>query len=205
MNQRHRRLLAVCFSLGCATAPRLARAGESRSDNEVNGRPRRFGEAGELAIDAATEMNLERADASPSSVFPPLSRVFIESAVDLFVVRGLSLGARVSYEHLAQRGFPSADFLSAGPRVGYNVSIDDHWSFWPAVYGVYEAVWDGGASAPTLSLGAYAPVLFHPAPHLFFGLGPYVTTTLAAIGARGTPGDENVYGLSLTLGGWLET
>jgi hypothetical protein len=135
MNQRHRRLPAVCLSLGCATAPHLARAGESRSDNGIDGRPRPFGDAGELAIDAATAMNLERVEASPSSVFPPLTMFFIGSAADLFVVRGLSLGARVSYEHLAQRGLPSAEVLSAGPRIGYNVSIHDHWSFWPVVYG----------------------------------------------------------------------
>jgi hypothetical protein len=195
----------MCLSLGCATAPRLAGAGESGSDHGVNSRPRRFGESGELAIAAATEMNLEHADASPSSGFPPLIMLFIESAVDEFVTRGLSLGARVSYEHLAQRGFPSVDLLSAGPRIGYNVSIEEHWSFWPVVYGAYEAVWDGGASAPTISLGAYAPVLFHPVPHFFFGLGPYVATTLATVGATRTPGNLNLYGLSLTLGGWLET
>ncbi len=205
MNALHRRLLAVCVALGCASAPRLARAARSSADGEVETRPRPFGEAGELAITGATEMNFERTDAWPSRGITPVTMFIVGSAVDLFVVRGLSFGARLTYEHLAERGLPSADLVSAGPRIGYNLTIDDRWSLWPVVHAAYQGIWDGGASSPTLELGAYAPVLFHPAAHLFFGLGPYLTTILATIGAPGSPGQQNVYGLSLTLGGWLGT
>jgi hypothetical protein len=123
--------------------------------------------------------------------------VFLGSAVDLFVVRGLSIGVALGYEHFDQQGNPTLDLLSAGPRIGYNVPLGDRWSFWPDVYATYQGDWSGGMYSSGLAGGAYAPVLYHPAAHLFLGLGPKVSTAWIARSVT------TEYGLALSVGGWL--
>jgi hypothetical protein len=93
--------------------------------------------------------------------------------------------------------------VSAGPRLGYNVPIADRWSVWPEVYGAYQVDWGEFAPSSGFAVGAYVPVLYHPAPHLFFGLGPGVSTSWLVAGA-GTHGNSvTTYGFSLSVGGWL--
>jgi hypothetical protein len=55
----------------------------------------------------------------------------------------------------------------------------------------------------------YAPILYHPTPHFFVGLGPDLrtdvmtsTATIAGAAAESNPPLLTVYGLSFTLGGW---
>ncbi|CAN5924201.1 hypothetical protein BH11MYX4_BH11MYX4_68310 [soil metagenome] len=55
-----------------------------------------------------------------------------------------------------------------------------------------------------LSVGLYAPVLFHAASHLFVGFGPYVARDMKNT-AEGTASDNfaSSVGADLLVGGWL--
>jgi hypothetical protein len=73
-----------------------------------------------------------------------------------------------------------------------------------AVYGV---TWSG-AEPPSKSFEfrVYAPFLYHPVSHLFFGLGPEIGYSIASSspsdGAAGAP-RSTTYGILATVGGWV--
>lgn len=197
-------LCLVCAAL----VPLPAWGADVATDAEPRDRPRRFGDAGTLAVSGASSLSFTRTEVTGGSSTPSTS-FFVSPGVDWFPVRGLSLGVRAGYGHQAAPGYPDADSLSVGPRVGYDVTLGDHWSLWPQVYGASGATWGSdGSRAVAWSAGAYVPALYHPAPHVFLGLGPTVVTTYFPAMGNGsqevTPSVTlTTYGLLATLGGWV--
>ena len=58
----------------------------------------------------------------------------------------------------------------------------------------------------TTVVGAVAvPLLIHPAPHLFFGIGPTLATTVLKKlpGGNGTNPRETVFTFQFLIGGWI--
>jgi hypothetical protein len=58
----------------------------------------------------------------------------------------------------------------------------------------------GQASTHSLTVGAYAPVLFHPASHFFIGLGPEVQNTVFL--DQPATGSASDVRLAVSAGGW---
>jgi hypothetical protein len=60
--------------------------------------------------------------------------------------------------------------------------------------------------ATLVVVGLHAPVLFHPAPHFFVGLGPHLFHDLSRA-LRGADAVSNskrtFFGISTTVGGWF--
>jgi hypothetical protein len=52
------------------------------------------------------------------------------------------------------------------------VHLGEHFTLWPRVSGGFYHVWGGGQSTTSVSVGAFAPLLWHPFDHFFLGLGP---------------------------------
>src|SRR5215472_2235785 len=130
-------LISQCPSLylpiiAGAFLPLPAWAGELPEPDKQPG-ARWFGDPGELAISGATQFRLDHTWTSfDSAEFQQMSLI-ASGAVDYFVLRGLSLGAGVSYSGYDQPGFPANSSLSLGPRAGYNVPLARQWSLWPDV------------------------------------------------------------------------
>jgi hypothetical protein len=204
MNLQVRRWSLAFFLASFSLMPRLARASDFAANPDAP--VRRFGDRGEFAVSSATQLSLGHTSFSATEM-RPITTFFATTAVDYFVVRGFSAGVRVSYEHLDQAAFPAANSLSFGPRVGYNVDIGEHFSFWPDADAVYAVQWGGGQpSSRFLTFGIYAPFLYHPVSHLFLGLGPEIAHTIASFspsdGAAGAP-QSTTYGILATVGGWV--
>src|SRR6185312_4464351 len=126
----------------------------------------KFGDPGVVTIGGATSMAFTHSHLDGGS---DSTSLFLDPAVDVFVVRGLSLGAVALYQHVESGG--AFNYLAFGPRVGFNVPLDDHWSIWPTVSGAYGIAWGGFDGSPSSSweLAGFAPVLYHPAPHFYVG------------------------------------
>jgi hypothetical protein len=176
-----------------------------------------FGGPGTLAI--SSDMNLGFFGSSISEGGGSTWTFLLAPAADYFVIQGLSVGGQISYSHVhASSGgtgtgasststSTDTDSFGIGPRVGYNIPINDWLSFWPKVGLIFSDMATKGASGNTFDVQVYAPVLLHLAPHFFAGLGPGIQTDLtASYSAAGVsapnPPKTTSYGLYFTIGGW---
>src|SRR5258708_32259644 len=103
-----------------------------------------------------------------------MTGVFVTPSADVFVVRGLSVGGAVAYYHSEISGGSAAlNGISVGPRIGYDLTLGDHFSLWPVARVAYGETWLGGTSSQGLSGGGYAPGPYHPDAPLVFCPRPH--------------------------------
>jgi hypothetical protein len=171
-----------------------------------------FSKQGHLAI--SSDANVGLVGTSTNNDGGSSLKLTLQPAVDYFVIDNLSLGGFVLYSHESSSpggGGPSShsDTFGVGPRIGYNIPLSDTLSFWPKAYVqmAYSTAYSGGSSTDmTWDVGGYAPLVVHPAPHFFLGLGPYVQTefanTVSANNQSQTGPKTTEYGLQFTVGGW---
>jgi hypothetical protein len=139
--------------------------------------------------------------------------IIIAPAADFFVIDNLSVGGQLLFESLSSSipNSPTITGWGIGPRVGYDIAFADNFSIWPSVYFQYRSlsISNNGGSTSLGTLGLFAPVLFHPVPHFFLGLGPIVQTDLISNSSPGGGGPSATgnktteYGVQFTLGGWI--
>jgi hypothetical protein len=191
-------------------APLSANASESAPDLVSTRRADVFGDAGQLVISGAASLSLERTTfAEGNGPLPgPSTSLFIAPSADFFVLRGLTVGARFSYQHADTSGAPAENGLSIGPRVGYNFTLGDHFSIWPTASVTYGETWFGaGSHVQGVSVGGYAPLLYHPVPHFFVGLGPNIQASVTATSStpQGSADEPRwiQYGVAFAAGGWV--
>jgi hypothetical protein len=121
-----KRSLALVILAG-SFASRAARAGESPPEPPSKPQPEAFGEAGQIVVSGATQANVSHASYSTPSgeTSQPSNTSFVIAPTgDIFVVRGFSLGARLTYVHEHSTGLPDLNGISIGPRIGYNFTSD---------------------------------------------------------------------------------
>lgn len=170
-----------------------------REGNQRGGGPR-FADPGILTISSDAAFSIQRQ--STSGVSGGTTTIQLAPAADYFVARNFSVGGFIGFDYV-RAGDNDATRFSIGPRVGYNFPVGDMWSVWPRA-GVSLAVTsadnDPGPAAEdtTFALNLFVPIIAHPTPHFFIGLGPFLDTDLSG-DARTT-----VFGLRLTTGGWLD-
>jgi hypothetical protein len=144
----------------------------------------------------------------------------VAPAADYFVIDNLSLGLELlfGYQSYSPGSVPGATTTSApstnlteygvAPRVGYNIPIGGSVSIWPKVFFEYAGYSVGGAGkgyGNIQLLGAYVPVLYHPTPHFYVGLGPNILTELGASSDGGSATSKiTSYGIFGSAGGWFK-
>lgn len=143
-----------------------------------------------------------------SATVPATKSTFAaQPSVDWFFVEHVSLGAATSFTYV----YDSDSTLhtigyGGGLRVGGDIPLSTSISLFPR--GGFTASQLTG-TIPTdttvLSVGAFVPVLVHPAPHFFLGFGPAVSTELIhhTNSDPGSPTKATTLGVGMTVGGWL--
>jgi hypothetical protein len=125
----------------------------------------------------------------------------VAPAADYFLFPHISVGGVVDYRHDSNVGAPNTsgqaeDTFSIGARAGYALALNDRFSVWPLLGLRLDYRSQSHTSSTNTFLPIYVPALFHPAPHLFVGLGPNVDVHLS--------GNRNFgWGIGTILGGWL--
>jgi len=201
-------VIVGCVVVGASLVPATALAQSNAN----------FGGQGQLAISTDAQLSFQGQSYSGNNA-PGSQLLFVlQPAADYFVIQGLSIGAQLLYEHISENA-PSGsngqstnvDVFGVGPRVGYNVTISDSFSFWPRASFAYTTL-NSSAGGTTIgqnavTVGLFAPFLYHPAPHFFLGLGPSVSTALSASQSQGNQSQDapklTTYGIMFTLGGWV--
>jgi hypothetical protein len=168
----------------------------------ADGPAQAFAEKGHLAI--SSDANVGLTNASVSGENSSTTTLSIRPAADYFVIRGLSVGGSIPFEYSStSNGGGSTTTFGIGARVGYDIPIGDHFSFWPrggfGVASTTVSVPNGNVTVSTtntaLTFDVFAPFLLHPVEHFFLGLGPEFSTDLT-----GDP-KATLYGIAFIIGG----
>lgn len=214
------------------TVPTNAAETSSTPDaDETDSRPapRYFGDKGVIAIGgnlSVTSLNYSNSSASHFDAFA-------EPGFDYFIGGQISVGGYVLLTYSDQKGYDYFGPLieqketgyGFGARLGVNVALGKIVSVWPKFdFGITQYDTKYSVSSSTASLltsqpgqreltthafwvELYVPLLVHPVPHFFFGLGPSFFTDLSRSAtfseAASTQNKRTRVGLSLTTGGWL--
>jgi hypothetical protein len=122
-------------------------------------------------------------------------------AADYFLAPHVSVGGVVAYTHATGgvgtgANASGSDAFRIVARAGYDFAVQDRFTIWPLGGLELDFFSANHTSSTATSLVVYVPVLFHPAPHFFAGLGP-----LLSVGLSG--GGGNTIGIDSMLGGWL--
>ena len=167
-----------------------------------------FGQKRQWAFSSDASIQVSRTTQSESD--GANTQLSLAPAADYFIIKNLSLGGSVGVFY-QKSGENSGSRFTIGPRVGYNFELSRMLSVWPKLGFNYAytgndyngarvvngdpVVNSGDNNAVALSL--FAPIMLHPAPHFFAGLGPFLDTDLS--------GDNRAtsWGIKLTMGGWI--
>jgi hypothetical protein len=161
-----------------------------------------FGQKRQWVFSSDASIQVQRTTQSDTD--GALTSLSLAPAADYFVMPNLSVGGSMGV-YYTKTGERNGSRFTIGPRVGYNLPISRLLSVWPKL-GINYAHTGGdtpvaGTTAnnnnDAIALSLFAPVMLHPAPHFFAGLGPFLETDLS--------GDNRAtsWGIKLTLGGWL--
>ncbi|MBX3185479.1 MAG: hypothetical protein KF819_00635 [Labilithrix sp.] len=186
-----------------------------------------FGSPGQLVVTADSIVALAWTTYSPSRDDLSSFAVTFSPGVDVFVMRGFSVGGEfhVGYATSSEYDTESklvrskSTTLAGGPRVGFNVPLGAALSWYPRVTLGVESVRreerrvarastfgpepGGTGSELGVFVGVFAPVLVHPKPHLFLGLGPAVVHVLGV--SREGPeigAERTTLAARFVVGGW---
>jgi hypothetical protein len=187
----------------------------------------RFGAQGEFVVtgDSSIGISSEQFSGSPATRF----NATFSPGLDYFVVPNLSIGATANVAYQDDTGYDSSGNLyatkttsvSVAPRLGFNVPFGDYVSWYPRVAfgfltqqnntslvtltsnpsGAPFQATTSRASGAWMSL--FAPILFHPAPHFFIGIGPRLTRDFTHLeGASASFGQPITIDGEFVIGGW---
>lgn len=187
---------------------------EAESAGGEKGGHEEFGEAGVIAVEAATGLEVAQTSTKAAQGENPESRlaVRVEPSFHYFVAENISVGALLAFE-LQKQGDEKEQGIALGPLVGYNLPLGEHLSLWPKVGAAYvllsrkepSATGTGTESMSGNKIVAMAevPVLVHVASHFHFGIGPFIRMDVSSkIEGKDADKDTTV-GLLGAIGGWL--
>ncbi len=136
--------------------------------------------------------------------------------LDYFVARNVSIGLDLGLFYTDARGYASdgtvvetkTTDIFAGPRVGLNIPFGSAVSWWltgaAGIRTTTSSYSDGpGTSRDGPYVSLYLPLLFHPASHFFFGIGPSFTHSFGALqGGPNGAEEPTTIGAGFLVGGY---
>jgi len=167
-----------------------------------------FGAVSQIAISNDLQMVALRHSESLVGASMKRTVVTVAPAIDYFVASGLSVGGQVLIGFVSDDAQDSTT-IGLAPRIGYNIPIGPTASIWPRAGIAYthtsESPTGGGTSIPSykVTLFAFVPVIFQPAPHFFIGGGPFLSTDLVSQRNMADYYKSSEFGLQATLGGYF--
>ena len=202
MSSRSVKASLVVASLLLLSAPGFAHADEATPAPQ-------FGDSGQVALHLNDGVTASEGDilAGP------------QIQLDYFVAEHVSLGVMAGvnwYSNSSVNNGAKSFVFRVGPRVGYDIPISSHVSFWPQVgvdfrsdhetFALSGTTSSSSSTTSAFAIAIVAPLLIHPTPGFFIGAGPAFYTELSnsTSGSGSTSvdnGKETSVGLMATIGG----
>jgi len=167
-----------------------------------------FGAVTQIAISDDLQLVAKRHSESLAGSSMSLTSVTLAPAIDYFVASSFSVGGQLLIGFLSD---DARDVTTIGlsPRIGYNIPIGPTASIWPRAGVAYVHASDSPAGGGTgiggykVTLRAFVPVIFQPAPHFFIGGGPFLNTDLVSQRNMTDDYKTSEFGLQSTIGGYF--
>jgi hypothetical protein len=184
----------------------------------ISGPSTDMGQTGNIAIDADFKVALGWVSTSPPMGSSQSTTVIaLDPSVDYFISPNLSIGGAVLLQHTNEEIPNSSNSVTAtqiglAPRVGYVIPVGPQLSIWPRgglayTHTTFSVTGSPDETQSVWALVASAPLLYHPVPHFFLGLGPAVRVDLSSsVSAGGTSMDSNKttsLAIESLIGGWF--
>jgi hypothetical protein len=173
-----------------------------------------FGFLGQITLSDDLQLLATQQSSSSNGFEQKLTQVQIQPAVDFFAMPNLSIGGKLvlGYMSAETTGNPSNSQteLAIFARGGYTFAFSPTTYLWPRIGLGYDHIGGSLTSSASVSINRipleiYIPVVFLPASHFFFGIGPLIRTDLSAnADSMGTSVDlpkTTTIGLQSTIGG----
>jgi hypothetical protein len=123
--------------------------------------------------------------------------ISIHPAVDYFLAQRISIGGVFGYTYApGTSGAAGTTTVDLGARAGFNLDITGAFGFWPTAGIAARVLRAERVTTTSSALQIFAPFLWHPAGHVFAGLGPSFNAGLSG-------GDYTEFGLDFIIGGWI--
>jgi hypothetical protein len=147
-----------------------------------------FGRRGQIVVSGDSVVSLSSSSYSASG--DTETNAIFSPSLAYFVAKNVSVGLAADASYAQRRGPVQArdTRLSVGPTFGVNIPISERFSWYPQLTIGFEWLKESDQIAAGSSLSnafgypsttqlgpyveVYAPVLFHPTDHFFFGFGP---------------------------------
>lgn len=160
-----------------------------------------FGDKGQITLGSETGVTVSTTSTKGADSTTTLT---LHPAVDYFFVNNISVGGFLGIDY-AKSGPSKTTTFGIGPRVGYNITFSERWSFWPKLGFSYTSssltTEVAGVKVDTsgnhVAFNIFAPVMLHPVKHFFLGFGPAIDTDLSGDAKQTTIAGR------LTFGGWF--
>jgi hypothetical protein len=173
----------------------------------------RFGDKGVLTPYGNIEFSYNSIS-PPSGDSTNYTTFALQPGLLYFVADGIAIGGRVVLSYSSGVGSSSGSIAAYGiaPTLGFNQWFGDKASFFPQLAialtgGSLDSGNGNSASTLLVSFVVAAPVLYHPVPHFFLGLGPSFNLDLVSkVSANGNSADSNKtfsIGLASAIGGYF--
>lgn len=187
----------ACAALVLGTAS-VATAAEAETNPakraESSAAANAFGQASQIVISQDFQFQAVYNTAGTDSL-----SIVLAPGADYFLRENLSVGAGIAFGQIFQPG-ENATTVGVNVRLGFNIPYDQNLSFWPklTVGFLYnkQTSFLFGPDGTFFQIGAFAPIMLHPASHFFVGLGPNVDILLGG-------GSGLSFGARTVIGGYF--
>jgi hypothetical protein len=179
-----------------------------------------LGQPGHVAIDGSFSVSFGYVSQSPPTGSSTSATVFtVAPTLDYFVAPGISIGGTLELARASSSdsgamtaSTSTATIYGIGPRVGYHAPLGPQLSVWPRAgllyaHETFSFTGSPDSSGTVITLVASAPLLYHPVPHFFIGIGPEIRVDVSSkdsTGGMDADGSKRTQlALVSTVGGWF--
>jgi hypothetical protein len=188
----------------------MVASGGAVGAEEPAGRARAaFGAPGQLVLSTDLRFDVVHTSTTQRS----RTDISIQPSADYFIMPHLSVGALLGYTSSPAAFGPlstntSFTQVAIMARIGYDLPLTELLSIWARAglgyaHDTFSVPGIGDTSGYTLPFTLFVPLLFHPAPHFFLGIGPELGYELASTVAN--VGNATTFGFQSIVGGSFGT
>ena len=166
----------------------------------------KFGDKGVISPFGSVRLSWQSDSIGPSS--QSTTSLSLQPGVFYFLQDGIAIGGQIGLSLVSASA--TTVLFRLGPAAGYNHWLADRVSIFPQlalelVVGSAGSSSPGGSSSAVLNLALeiFAPILYHPVPHFFLGIGPIFSADLVSKFGDNDSTKTTLIGIQSVIGGHL--